>query len=92
MRCDDVNAAARFGNAMQFGDKGHYIGNVFEHMATDDLVEFVISKGVGNDAQIVNDIRLGSGIRINPDRARVFVLAATDVKNSLGWLRLKLLR
>ena len=54
---------------------------MLDDVTTDYLVEFVIWEGIGQDAQVVNDIRLGSGIRIYSNRAGIFILSTSDIKN-----------
>jgi hypothetical protein len=80
----DLDEATWFGNAMQFRDEAHHIGNVFDHMPTNDLVKFVVRKRIRNGAQIVNYIRLSPRIRVNTDSPGIFVLAAANVESSFG--------
>ncbi len=76
---NDLDAAAWLGNAMQFRDKGHHIGNMFDHVTTNDLVELTVREGVRDNAQIVNYIRLGSRIGIDTGGTGMFVLTTADV-------------
>src|SRR6267143_2800505 len=54
VRRNHLYAPARSGNAVQFADKRHDIGNVLDDVTADDLVEFVVGKGIGYNAKIVN--------------------------------------
>jgi hypothetical protein len=52
-------------------------------MAANDLIKLIIGKRVRQYAEIVDDVCGGTRIRIDSDRAWVFVLPATDVENFL---------
>src|SRR5712691_4057825 len=86
VRSDYFDPAPRFCDAVQLRDESHHVWNVLDHMTTNDLVEFIIGKGIGHNAQIVNDVSLSSGIYVYADCVRIFVLAAADVKDLSGWV------
>jgi hypothetical protein len=65
MGCGNPDSTTRFGNAKEFGDKGHYVGHVLGHMTTDNQVEFIIGKRVGEITQIVNHIGVGPRVGID---------------------------
>ena len=59
---NDIDPAARLGNAMKLANKRHHVRNMFNDVTADDLVEFVIGKWIGQHAQIVNDVSRGAGV------------------------------
>lgn len=81
MRCDDLQDAAGFGNAMQFGNKTQHVGNVLDDVTTNDLFEFVVRERIRKRSQIVNDVCMTSTISIDADRAGKLVLTTADVEN-----------
>lgn len=56
MRRHDPDMAARFGDAMELCNERHHVWNVFDYVARNDLVKFVVSEGVRDHSQIVNYI------------------------------------
>ena len=84
MRGDDTDAAAGLGNAMEFTHEAQHIGHVFDHVATNDLIKFVIRKRIGSDAEIVNHIGLRTRVGVDPNSAGVLILSAANVKNLEG--------
>ncbi len=54
MRRNDSNSPARLGNAVKFRNDGHYIGDVLDNEAADNLVKFVVSEKGGNDASLAS--------------------------------------
>jgi len=81
MRRHDPDAATWSGDAMQFGDEGHHIGHMFDHMAADDLIEFVVAKRKGKDTEVMDDIGIAARIGIEGDGAGKLILAAADVES-----------
>lgn len=82
MRSCDLNPPTRSGDAKKFRDKGHCVGHVLGDMPTDDFVELIVFKWIRQNPEIVDDIGVGPGVRINANRPRCFVPATTDVENS----------
>src|SRR6267143_586679 len=62
VRRNHLYAPARSGNAVQFADKRHHIGNVLDDVTADNLIELVISKWIRQYAQIVRNIGVSAGI------------------------------
>lgn len=62
MRGDDFYQTCGFRYAVKFANERHHVGHVFNHMTTDNLVEFVVWKRIGNLSQIMNDVRVGPWI------------------------------
>ena len=58
---------------------------MLNNVTTDDLVEFVVWKGIGDNSKIVNDVRMGPRVGIYSHGARVFVLPAPDIENFPLW-------
>ena len=85
MRRDDLYPAAGFRNAMKLAHERHYIGNVFDDVAANDSIKFVVSEWIGHDAKIVDDVGVRAWIRVNANGAGKFILATTDVQNLFGW-------
>ena len=54
---------------------------MLDNVTTDDLVEFVVRKGIGDSSKIVDDVRMGPRVGIYANGARVFVLTTPDVEN-----------
>ena len=83
MWSDDFNLTARFGNAMEFRNKSQYVGNMFYDMTADDFIELVVGEGIGQDTEIVYDVGMAARICVEAYGVRIFVLAATDIKDFL---------
>ena len=81
MRRHNPDVAARFHYAIEFADECDHIGHVLDDMTTDDFVELIISEGIRNVAEIMNDVGMGLWIGIDADRAGHFVPATTYVEN-----------
>jgi len=62
MRRDDFYQPSRLGYAMKLANEGHYVRHVFNNMTADDLVKFVIRKGIRNGAEVVDNICVGPWI------------------------------
>jgi hypothetical protein len=60
---------------------------MLNNVTTDDLVEFVVRKGIGDSSKIVDDVRMGPRVGIYSNGARVFVLPTPNVENFPRWLR-----
>ena len=60
---------------------------MLNNVTTDDLVEFVVRKGIGDCSKIVDDVRMGPRVGIYSNSARVFVLPTPNVENFPRWLR-----
>ena len=69
MRRDESDAPAVFRNAVKLGDESHYVRHVFDDVARDDQIEFVVGKRVGNFAEVVNHVGGRARIVVEPDRA-----------------------
>ena len=59
---DYLYQTRRLSYAMKFADERHHVRHVFNNVATDDLVKFVIRKRIRNGPQVVNNIRVGPGV------------------------------
>lgn len=59
---DDFEPPSRLGDPVQLGNKSHHVGYVFNDVAANHLVEFVVSERIGYDAQIVNHIGMTSWV------------------------------
>ena len=87
--CDYFESPSRLGNSMQLVNESEDVGYVLDDVTTDDLVELVVVKRIGKDAQVMNEIGLSSRIRVDTDRARKLVLPTSYVQNSYrdcGWM------
>lgn len=80
MRRENLENAARSGDAMQLVDEPKHVGNVLDHMTTNNFLEFVIGKRIGKRTEIVNHIRMTQTIRIDADRAGKLVLTTTNIE------------
>jgi hypothetical protein len=67
---------------MQLVYESEDVWYVLDDVTTDDLVELVVVKGIGEDTQVMNEIGLSSRIRVDTDRARKLVLPTPYVQNS----------
>ena len=56
MRRDDLDAAPRLSDPVKLRNKSHYVGNVFNYVAADHLIEFVVGERIRHDSQIVDHI------------------------------------
>jgi hypothetical protein len=81
MRRKEPDAAAIAGNAVKFGHKGHYVGDVLGDVVRDDQIEFVIGKWVRYIAEVVDNVGGRSRIVVEADRPLEFVCAAADIEN-----------
>ncbi len=68
---------------MQFINESKHIRNMLDHMTTNDLFKFIVSKRVWKRSEIVNDISMTQTIRIDADRSGKLILTTTDIKNFL---------
>jgi len=59
MRSDYFYQTRRLSYTVKFADKRHNVGHVLNNVTTDDLVEFVVRKGIGESSKVVNDVRMG---------------------------------
>lgn len=84
MRRDNSDAAAGLRDPMQFSNEHHHVRHMLDDVTANDLIEFAIGEGIRHDAQIVNHVCLRTGIRIDSDRARMFVLAAANIEDLGG--------
>src|SRR5688572_81120 len=82
MRRNDLQSTAWLRDAMKFGYERKHVRHMFDHVTTYDLVEFIISKGIRNDAEVVNDVGMTTRVRIDTDRAGKFVLTTPNVEYS----------
>ena len=62
MRRDDRDARAGFRNSIKLSHQRHHIGNVFKHVAANNLIEFIVRERIRNNAEIVNHIGMSLGI------------------------------
>jgi len=51
-----------FGYSMKLAHKGHDIRNVLNHVAANDEVEIVVGERIRQNAQIVNDVCIGTWV------------------------------
>src|SRR5690606_9658212 len=68
VRGGDADAAAGLCYAVKFGDERHNVGDVFDDVAGDYEVEFVIGERVRDVAEVVDDIGGGAGVIVEADR------------------------
>ena len=66
---------------MQLSDETKNIGNVLDDVSTNDFFELIVVEGVREAAEIVNDVGVTSRVRIDADRAGIFVLSTANIKN-----------
>jgi hypothetical protein len=88
----DFDQTRWFSYPVKLADEGHDVGNVFNYVAADNQIEFIVGKRIRQNAEIVNDVCVSSWIGIYANGAGVFVLATADVENLHGWLKLVLLK
>jgi len=81
MRRENFQNTAGLRDAMQLVNETKHIGNVLDHVTTNDLFEFVISERIWIGAKIVNYICVTQTIRVDADRAGKFVLTTTDIED-----------
>lgn len=62
MRRNDFDNTAVLRNSMQLAYKRHYIRNVLYHVTANDLIKLVVRKWIRHDAEIVNNICMGTWI------------------------------
>jgi hypothetical protein len=68
---------------MKFGYQSDDIRHVFENMSANDLIETIILKWIGKDAEVMNDIRMTPRIGIDTDCPNNLVLATTHIEYRL---------
>ncbi len=66
---------------MQLVNETKHVGNVLDHVTTNNLFELIISKWIRNGSEIVNHISMTQTIRVDADRAGKFILTTTDIEN-----------
>ena len=62
---------------------------MFDHVTANNQIKVIFGKRIGKHAEIVNDVCIGAGIRIDTDGAGILVLPAANIKNllrSVKWL------
>lgn len=80
---DDLDDSAGFSNSMKLTDKSHYVRNMFNHVAADNLIEGIIVKRIRKHSEIVNDVGISSRIRVDSKRAWILVLPAAYIQDFL---------
>jgi hypothetical protein len=92
-RCN-LNPAARLSDPVKLCNERHYVGNMLGDVATNNFIEFIVSKRIRNRSQIVNYIRVSLRICVDANRARSFVPAAANIENlrNLSWSAFLVLR
>jgi hypothetical protein len=83
MRRSNLYPAAGSGDPKEFGYKRHNIRHMLGDVTADNLVEFIICKGVRKNPEIVNHICMSFGVCVNANRARRLVPPTTHIKHSL---------
>jgi len=66
---------------MKFSYETHHIGNVLDHVSTDDEIKLVVFEWIRKRSEIVNNVGVTSRIRVDPNRARKLILAAAHIQN-----------
>jgi hypothetical protein len=86
--------AARLSDPMKLRNERHYVGNMLGDVATNNFVEFIVSKRIRNRSQIVNYIRVSFRICVDANRARCLIPAAANIENlrRLSWSAFLVLR
>ena len=67
---------------MQLVDESKYVRNVLDHMPANNLLELIVSEWIWKVAEVVNDVGVASRVRVDADRAGIFVLSTPNIKNS----------
>lgn len=62
MRRYDFYQTRWFSNAVKFANERHDVRNVLDHVATNDLVKFVVAEWIRQHAEIVKDVSIGTRI------------------------------
>ena len=81
MRRENLQNTAGPRDAMQLVYETKHIGNMLDHVTTNDLIEFVVSERIWTRAEIVNHVCMTQTIRVDADRAGKFVLTTTDIED-----------
>ena len=81
MWCDDLDQTAGLRDSMQLIDEAQHVGHMFDNVATDDLIEFVVAKRIRKESEIVNQVGLRPWVRVDADCAGKFILATAYVQN-----------
>lgn len=82
VRRQDLQHTTGLRDAMQLVDEAEHIGNMLDHMSTNDLVELVIIKRIGKRSEVVNDVGMTARVRVDTDSAGKFVLTTPNVENT----------
>src|SRR5688572_5099515 len=80
---NDLQSSTGLRNAVQLINEAKHIGDVLDHMTTNDLFELIVAERVRKGSEIVNHVCMTQRVRVHADRAGKFVLTTADVKNSL---------
>ncbi len=81
MRRDEADRPAMSGDPIKLADKRHNIRNMLDHVTRYDQVKLVVRERVGNDAEVVDNVRGGSRIVVQADRTFKFIGPAADVED-----------
>jgi hypothetical protein len=77
----EAQQRAGFTDAVEFGDDGEQVVDVFDHLIADDHIELVIRKRIGHHIEIVNHVGVCFRVAVEADAAGRLVDAAADVEN-----------
>lgn len=81
MRRDEADSTAGFGDAVEFRYKSHHVRYVFDDVARNYQIEFIVGKRIRNFSKIVNHVSRRARIVIQTDRAFELIRAAADIEN-----------
>ena len=83
MWCNDLYFAARSRDAMQLIHETEHIGNMLDHMTTNDLFKLIVTERIRKRAEVVNDVGMTRRVCIDADCAGKLILTTADIKNFL---------
>ena len=81
VRRSDHDLAPRLQQPVELLQHLDHIGDMLDDVDGPNLSEGAIAEGVREVVEVTDHVRLRPRIHIDPDRARVFVDAATDIES-----------
>lgn len=80
MRRNDFQFAPGLRNPVKFVHESENVRNMFDDMPANNFIKLAITEGIRKDAKVMYDVSVTARVRIDANRARYFILAATDVQ------------
>lgn len=84
MRREQSDAAAGFGDAMEFSHETHDVGDMFDNVIADDEIELGVRERIREKPEVMDHVGGGFGADVEADGTGIFVAATADVEDLHG--------